>query len=431
MGMVIANGRLINPVSAIDGNFDLRIEDGRIVRIDTQIAPEARDEVLDATGLCVVPGLVDLHVHFRDPGQTHKETIETGSAAAAAGGFTTVCAMPNTVPVADCPEIIVDVQERAKECGLCRVYQVGAITKGMQGRELVDFKAMTAAGCKAFSEDGKSVMNSQLMREALQQAAALGVPIFSHCEDIDLVQGGVMNAGERARSLGLPGITNAVENIIAARDIMLCEECDAKLHLCHCSTQETVDLVWDAKMKGIRVSGEVTPHHFLLTESNIPDAGCAEYKMNPPLRTREDVAELVWGLANNIMDVISTDHAPHTAEEKAKGFLEAPFGIVGLETSFPLAFTHLVGTGQLSLSQLIAKMSINPSKVLGIDRGDLSVGKAADITLFDPKEEYVIHAKDFHGKATNMPYEGRKVAGRIKYTILEGRITYHDSKADE
>ena len=386
--------------------------------------------MIDASGLCVIPGLIDLHVHFRDPGQTHKETIETGSAAAAAGGYTTVCAMPNTTPVADCVEIISDVQKRAEECGLCRVYQVGSITKGMKGEELVDFEAMVKSGCKAFSEDGKSVKSSFLMREALRRTAALSVPVLSHCEDIELVCGGVMNAGKRAEELGLCGISNAVENIIAARDIMLSEETGAKLHLCHCSTQETVDFVWDAKMKGISVSGEVTPHHFLLTEDDIPDASAASYKMNPPLRTREDVDELVWGLANNIMDVISTDHAPHTAEEKSGGFLKAPFGIVGLETAFPLAYTYLVEPGHLTLNQLVAKMSINPAKVLGIDRGDLSVGKAADITIFAPDEEYEIHAEDFHGKSQNMPYEGRVVKGRIKYTILEGRITYNDSKAE-
>ncbi len=430
MATIIQRGRVINPVSGVDGIYDVRIVDGIIDKIEPHIEPEPEDELIPADGYCVAPGFVDLHVHFRDPGLTHKETVETGSHAAACGGFTTVCAMPNTVPPADNPSIVIDVQKRAQECGFCNVYQVGSLTKGMKGEELVDFEAMVEAGCRAFSEDGKSVMSSRLMRNALKKTAALSVPVFSHCEDIELVEGGVMNAGKRAAELGLPGISNSVENIIAARDIMLAEETGAKLHLCHCSTKETVDFVWDAKMKGLAVSGEVTPHHFLLTEDDIPGADAAEYKMNPPLRTKEDVDELVWGLANNIMDVIATDHAPHTEEEKKGGFLKAPFGIVGLETAFPLAYTTLVAGGHLTLSQLIAKMSTNPAKVLGIDRGDLSVGKKADITIFDPNGDYVISAKDFQGKSKNMPYEGHKVCGRIKYTILEGRITYHDSKAD-
>ena len=429
MGIVIQNGRLINPLSGQDEVCDLRIEEDKVAAVDKRIFAGARDEVIDARGCCVIPGLIDLHVHFRDPGQTHKEDVESGSRAAAAGGFTTVCAMPNTSPVVDEPELVADVQARAAAYGRCRVFQAGAITKGMRGEELVDFEAMVQAGCRAFSEDGKSVMNARLMRHALRRTAALGVPVLDHCEDIDLVEGGVMNAGERAKELGLPGITNTVENCIAARDIMLAEETGAKLHLCHCSTQESVDLVWDAKMKGLAVSGEVCPHHFLLTDADIPDADATFYKMNPPLRSKDDVDELIWGLANNVMDVISTDHAPHTIEEKAKGFAGAPFGIVGLETALALTYTHLVQTGILTMQQMIAKMSINPAKVLGIDRGDISVGKTADITIFDPRELYEIHAEDFKGRAVNMPYEGRVVSGRVKYTILEGRVTY-DPEAD-
>ena len=430
MGIVIKNGHLVNPMTSIDGAYDLRIEDGRIAQIAEDIDATSDDEVIDAKGCFVVPGLIDLHVHFRDPGQTDKEDVESGSRAAAAGGFTTVCAMPNTSPVADSPEIVSYVQDKAKAYGKCRVFQVGAITKGMQGEELVDFAAMVEAGCKAFSEDGKSVMSSRLMRNAMRQTARLGVPILDHCEDIELVEGGVMNAGERAGELGLPGITNTVENVIASRDIMLAEETGAKLHLCHCSTQETVDLVWDAKMKGLKVSGEVCPHHFLLTDADIPDADAAEYKMNPPLRTQADVDELIWALSDNIMDVISTDHAPHTAEEKAKGMRDAPFGIVGLETALPLIYTHLVKTGILTMRQFVAKTSVNPAKVLGIDRGDISEGKVADVTIFDPRALYEIHAADFKGKAKNMPYEGRSVYGKVMYTILEGKVSYYDSETD-
>lgn len=424
MGMIIRNGHVINPVTQTDGAFDLRVENGIVAEMAEWIEAKPRDEEINAGGCYVIPGLIDLHVHLRDPGFTEKEDLDSGTAAAVAGGFTTICAMPNTSPVADDPSVICDVQNRADALGRCKVYQIGSITRGMQGKELVDFDAMVAAGCKGFSEDGRSVMNSRLMRHAMQNTARLSVPILDHCEDIDLVEGGVMNAGDRARELGLPGITNAVENCIAARDIMLAEETGARLHICHCSTQELVDLVWDAKMRDAKVSGEVCPHHFVLTDADIPDAMAAQYKMNPPLRSREDVDELIWGLANNVMDVISTDHAPHTAEEKAGGFLKAPFGIVGLETALALTYTYLVRTQQMTLSQMVAKMSINPAHVLGIDRGNIAVGKTADITVFDPGEEYEIHASAFHGRAANMPYEGMKVYGRVRYTISEGRVIF-------
>ena len=424
MALLIRNGRVVNPLAGMDGAFDLYLKDGKVEKIGNGLDAKEGDEVIDALGCFVIPGLIDLHVHFRDPGQTYKEDVQSGSLAAAAGGFTSVCAMPNTVPVADNPSIIEDVQKRAKDFGKCNVYQVGSITKGMQGEELVDFDAMVAAGCRAFSEDGKSVMNAGLMREAMKSAERLGVAILDHCEDANLVCGGVMNYGEKSKKLNLPGITNSVENVIAARDIMLAEETGVRLHLCHCSTEESVDLIWDAKVKGAKVSGEVCPHHFLLTDADIPSADDALYKMNPPLRSREDVDELVWGLSNNIMDVISTDHAPHTLEEKAKGFIGAPFGIVGLETSLALAYTYLVKTKIITIGQMIAKMSINPAKVLGIDRGDISEGKVADITIFDPHTAYIIKGEDFKGKARNMPYEGREVYGKVKYTILEGKVTY-------
>ncbi len=422
MGILIQGGHIVNPVTKTDGIFDLRIEDGRIVAMEAKLWPEAGDEVMDASGKYVLPGFVDMHVHFRDPGLTHKEDIASGSAAAAAGGFTGVCAMPNTLPPADCGEAISYARKKAGEAGLCTVYQVGAITKGMAGKELSDIDGMADAGCIALSEDGKSVMDSSLLRAAMRKTAANGMVILSHCEDINLVEGGVMNGGEAARRLGLKGITNAVENIIEARDIMLAEETGAKLHLCHCSTKESVDFLRDAKAKGICVSGEVCPHHFTLTEDDIPSADDANYKMNPPLRTKEDRDALRKGLAEGILEVIATDHAPHTAEEKSKGFNGAPFGIVGLETAAALAYTELVKSGLLTLSQMVEKMSVNPSRILGIDRGDISVGKVADLVIFDTNEEYGIHAADFKGKAGNMPYEGRRVFGKVVATIYNGRV---------
>lgn len=423
MSLLIKNGHIINPATNTEGIFDLLVEGNQVTKIEENIAEEAAEQVLDASGCFVFPGFIDLHVHFRDPGLTHKEDIETGSKAAARGGVTTVVTMPNTKPVADNAEVIRYVHDKAKEVGLTHVLQVGAITKGMQGKELADIEEMIAAGIPAISEDGKSVMDSNLYREAMKIVAKAGIPVLAHCEDINLVDGGVINQGEKSKAMGVKGISNAVENIIAARDIMLAEETGAKLHLCHCSTKETVELVRDGKAKGIAVSGEVCPHHFTLTDEDIVE-GDSNYKMNPPLRSREDVDKLKEGLKEGIMEAISTDHAPHTKEEKVSDFSKAPFGIVGLETSAALTYTELVLGGYLTPIGMAEKMSYNPAKILGIDKGDISPNHVADITIFDPRETYEIHGADFVGKSANMPFEGRKVTGRVVATILDGRIVY-------
>lgn len=423
MSLLIKNGLIINPATNTEGIFDLLVEGNQVTKIEENIAEEAAEQVLDASGCFVFPGFIDLHVHFRDPGLTHKEDIETGSKAAARGGVTTVVTMPNTKPVADNAEVIRYVHDKAKEVGLTHVLQVGAITKGMQGKELADIEEMIAAGIPAISEDGKSVMDSNLYREAMKIVAKAGIPVLAHCEDINLVDGGVINQGEKSKAMGVKGISNAVENIIAARDIMLAEETGAKLHLCHCSTKETVDLVRDGKAKGIAVSGEVCPHHFTLTDEDIVE-GDSNYKMNPPLRSREDVDKLKEGLKEGVMEAISTDHAPHTKEEKVSDFSKAPFGIVGLETSAALTYTELVLGGYLTPMGMAEKMSYNPAKILGIDKGDISPNHVADITIFDPRETYEIHGADFVGKSANMPFEGRKVTGRVVATILDGRIVY-------
>ena len=428
MGILIKDGHVVNPADGTDGIFDLRIADGIVSALGKGLAAEPFDEVINAAGKYVVPGFIDMHVHFRDPGQTHKADIATESAAAAAGGYTGVCAMPNTTPPVDDGAAIAYVTDKAKETGLCRVYQVGAITRGMAGKELSDIDGMHAAGCIALSEDGKSVMNSALLRAAMKRAVQRDMIIMSHCEDIALVEGGVMNAGATARHLGLKGITNAVENVIAARDIMLAEETGARLHLCHCSTKESVDFLRDAKAKGIRVSGEVCPHHFTLTEDDIPSAEDANYKMNPPLRSKKDRDALRQGLKEGFLDVISTDHAPHTAEEKAGGFTGAPFGIVGMETAAALAYTELVEGGVLTFSEMIEKMSYRPARLLQLDRGDISVGKPADVVIFDTEETYEIHASYLKGKAKNMTYEGRRVKGKVKMTILDGKVVYREER---
>ncbi|SFH72754.1 dihydroorotase [Pseudobutyrivibrio sp. OR37] len=423
MSLIIKNGRVLNPPTGTDEILDIKIDGNIISAISADIVPVFSDEVIDAKGCYVFPGFIDMHVHFRDPGQTAKEDIETGSKAAARGGVTTVLAMPNTKPVVDNPELVNYVHEKGKSVGLTRVLQVGSVTKGMEGKELSDLEGMIKAGIPAISEDGKSVMDSGLYREAMKIVAKANVPVLAHCEDINLVQGGVMNMGAKSDFMGEKGISNAVENIIEARDIMLAEETNATLHLCHCSTKESYDILKEAKARGIKVSGEVCPHHFTLTEDDIVP-GDGNYKMNPPVRTKEDREALRRGLAEGVFEVISTDHAPHTAEEKAKGFA-SPFGIVGLETSASLTYSELVLSGLISPLQMAALMSSNPARILGFEQlGDLSVGKNADVTIFNPNAEYEIHAADFAGKSKNMPYEGRKVQGKVVTTIFEGNVVY-------
>ncbi|MBQ7148462.1 MAG: dihydroorotase [Pseudobutyrivibrio sp.] len=423
MSLIIKNGRVLNPPTNTDEILDIKIDGNIISAVEADIVPVSFDTVIDAKGCFVFPGLIDMHVHFRDPGQTAKEDVETGSKAAARGGFTTVLAMPNTKPVVDNPELVNYVHDKAKKVGLTRVLQVGSVTKGMEGKELSDLQGMIEAGIPAISEDGKSVMDSGLYREAMKIVASADIPVLAHCEDINLVQGGVMNLGSKSESLGEKGISNAVENIIEVRDIMLAQETGATLHLCHCSTKESYDIIKEAKENGVKVSGEVCPHHFTLTEDDIAP-GDGNYKMNPPVRTREDRDKLRQGLAEGIFEVISTDHAPHTAEEKSKGFA-SPFGIVGLETSASLTYTELVLSGLITPLTMAAYMSSNPARILGReDLGDISVGKAADITIFDPTVSYEIHADDFVGKSKNMPYEGRHVQGRVTTTIFGGEIVY-------
>ena len=442
MILLIKNGQVINPATQTNEVLDLLVEDGKVKEMAAGITKQA-DRVIDAKGCYVMPGFIDLHVHLRDPGQTQKETIETGSRAAAHGGYTTILAMPNTKPVVDNPDVVKYVHNKAKAVGVVNVLQVGAVTKGQQGKELADIRGMYEAGIPAISEDGKSVMNSELYREAMEIAAELGIPVLAHCEDINLVNGGVINADTHAKELGLKGITNSVEDIIVARDIMLSGDTGAKLHLCHCSTKDSVKMVRYAKMEHMKVTAEVCPHHFTLTSDDIhkiepsihqekkvaieADAD-TNYKMNPPLRSKEDVQALKEGLRDNVMDVISTDHAPHTFEEKNTSMRKAPFGIVGLETAACLTYTELVLQGYLTPMQMAEKMSYNPAQVIGLDKGDIQPGKVADIVIFDPEETYVIDKNQFASKGRNTPFDGRKVTGKVKMTIVGGRISYEEQR---
>ena len=425
MKTLIKNGLLLDPANNINEQYDLLINDDLIDLIDKNIDESRADKVIDAKGCFVMPGFIDLHVHLREPGYEHKETIETGVKAAARGGFTTICAMPNTSPVVDCKEVVLQIQNKANKLNSVNVLQIGAVTKGQKGEELADIEGMIECNIPAISEDGKSVMNSNLYREAMKIAAKNNIPVFAHCEDINLVNGGVMNADNNAKRLSMRGISNAVEDIIVARDILLAKETNARLHLCHCSTKDSVVMIEQAKKEGLKVSAEVCPHHFCLTSDDIKTDD-ANYKMNPPLRTKADVLALIDGLKNGIIDCIATDHAPHHADEKAQSMNKAPFGIVGLETAAALTYTKLVKTNILTPLQMAEKMSYNPAKVLGIDKGNLAKSKVADIVIFDPECEYNIDVNTFESKGKNTPFDGWRVNGKVKFTLVAGKIVYKE-----
>ena len=434
---LIKNGYVIDPASAVEGYYDVLIDGSVIGMVQEKLSEEALQQqakkkdttltVIDAAGHYIMPGFIDLHVHLREPGYEYKETIVTGAKAAAAGGYTTICPMPNTKPVTDSADRIRQILEKAEREATVNILPIGAITLGQDGSELTDFKAMKSAGAVALSEDGKSVMDSALYMEGMRQAAYDQIPIFAHCEDKQLVGRGVINAGKKAKQLGLPGISNAVEDVITARDILMAKESGARLHLCHISTKDSVGMLSLAKKEGLPVTGEVCPHHFTLSEDDIKSDD-ANYKMNPPLRKPEDVEALKKALQDGVVDVIATDHAPHSAEEKARSMVEAPFGIVGSETAFALGMTELVEKGYLTPAQLVEKMSVNPARILGIDRGCLSVGKIADLVIADPSQEYAIDKSSFLSKGKNTPFHGYKVKGRVIATFVAGNRVYQYSK---
>ncbi|MCI8410533.1 MAG: dihydroorotase [Lachnospiraceae bacterium] len=427
MKTIIKNGHILDPSTNMDETADICIEDGIIAKIGKNIEEKDVDEVILAEGKYVMPGFIDLHVHFREPGFEYKETIQTGAMAAARGGYTSVAPMPNTKPVIDSKEMVEWLLKKEKEESLVHLLPVGAVTKGQVGMELADIKGMAEAGARALSEDGKSVMDILVYLEGMKAAKENNLVVLAHCEDKNLVRGGVMNAGAKAEEFGLKGITNAVEDVITARDIFLANETGVRLHLCHCSTKDSVAMIKLAKEAGYAVSGEVCPHHFTLADEDIP-CDNSNYKMNPPLRSRADVEALKKGLQEGIMEVISTDHAPHSAEEKAKSMTESPFGIVGLETAFCLSVTELVEQGYLSKMQLVEKMSYNPAKIIGVDKGQLVEGKVADIVIADFNEEYTIDVSKFVSKGKNTPFAGKKVKGRVYQTIVDGKVIYDYTK---
>lgn len=428
MGFLLKGGYLIDPASNKEGIYDVLVVGEHVAQVEPQIqVTDETIQVINCEGKYIMPGFIDLHVHLREPGFEYKETIQTGTLAAAAGGFTSICPMPNTNPAIDTKEQVTFVLKKAKEEGVVNVLPVGAVSLGQKGDTLANIKELMEAGVIAISEDGKSVMDTHLYYQGMKEAARLGIPVFAHCEDKSLVRDGVVNEGDKAKELGLPEISNAVEDIITARDIFLSKASGAHLHLCHISTGDSVKMLAMAKDEGLSVTGEACPHHFILTDEDIPGDD-ANYKMNPPLRSNRDVEIILKGLREDIIDVIATDHAPHSEEEKRESMKESPFGIVGLETAFSLTWTALVKTGVITPRQMVEKMSVNPAKIIGIDKGSLDVGKVADIVIADPEKVYTIDKEKFFSKGKNTPFHGKEVVGQISYTFVGGKLVYQYHK---
>lgn len=418
MRLLLRNVRLIDPSQEVEETCDLLLEDGKVARRGLHLSAEGA-EVIDGTGLVAAPGLVDMHVHLRDPGLTYKEDLYSGCRAAAAGGVTSLLAMPNTKPAMDSPETVRDLLERAQTADAA-VYTAACVTKDLQGEERTDWKALKEAGAIALSDDGRPVVNTRRLLEALEQAPGLGLVVTAHCEDLYLAAGGLMHEGEVSRKLGVPGIPAAAEDCGTAREIAAAASLGAPIHICHVSTKGSVELIRDAKARGVRVTAETCPHYLLLTDQAL-ESQDADYRMNPPLRTEEDRLALIEGLLDGTLDAIATDHAPHSPEEKAD-FFKAPNGSIGMETSLAATLTAL--QGKLSLSEILEKMSVNPARILGIPGGTLREGTNADVVLFDPEKEWVVDPEKLHGKSKNTPFKGRKLKGKVVLTIFRGRVVY-------
>lgn len=422
MRILIKNGHVIDPVNNLDDVMDVYIEKGIIEEIGTDLdLSGVETEVIDATGKIVAPGLLDMHVHLREPGFEYKEDIESGTSSAAMGGFTSVACMPNTNPVIDCAAMVEYITSKAKSVGKVNVYPIGTISKAQNGEELSEIGELKFAGAVAISDDGKGVVSASLMRKAMQYAAMFDIAVISHCEDMSLIEGGVVNEGFMSTTMGLRGITPAAEEVMIAREIILAENENVPVHIAHVSTKGGVQLIRDAKARGVKVTCETCPHYFTLTDRAIEGFN-TNAKMNPPLRGEADVAAIIQGLKDGTIDVIATDHAPHHIDEKNCEFALAANGIVGLETALPLSIKYLVKTGVITINELIAKMSINPARILGLNKGSLSLNKPADIVIFDQDEEYTIDVSKFASKSKNSPFDGYKVCGKVYYTIVEGKI---------
>ena len=420
--ILIKNGRLVNPATNTDEVMDVAIENGKVLKVEKGIEDNGFEKVIDAAGKIVAPGLIDVHVHFRDPGFEHKEDLLTGSASAAKGGFTTVVCMANTKPVVDSVEVLNYVQNKAELVPI-NIVQAAAITKGFLGKELVDMKTLKEAGALGFTDDGLPINDTALVMKAMEMAKELDVPLSFHEEDPSLIGNPGVNAGEVAKELGLVGAPNVAEDVMVARDCMMAMKTGAKVDIQHISSGNSVDMVRFAKQHGARVYAEASPHHFTLTEDAVREHKTFA-KMNPPLRTAWDRDKIIEGLKDNTIEIIATDHAPHTTEEKTGEFQNCPSGIIGLETSLALGIMSLVNAGHLTYLQLMEKMSVKPAELYNLDTANIAEGKTADIVIFDPNEKWI--AGDYASKAENTPFTGMEMTGKVKYTICNGRLAYED-----
>jgi dihydroorotase len=418
MKLLIKNGRIFDGKSATSRVSDILIEDGIIIEIENEI-DSTGCEIIDAKEMYVLPGLVDAHCHLRDPGFEYKEDIESGTRSAAKGGFTSIACMPNTNPVLDNEAMIMYILNKAKTDGIVNVYPIGAVSKGLKGEELSEIGEIKFAGAVALSDDGRPVNNSALMKKAMQYASMFDITIISHCEDLDLVDEGLMNEGYYSSILGLKGNPAPAEEVMIARDLILAEYTKATVHIAHVSTELGIDLIRNAKRRGVNVTAETCPHYFSLTEQACEGFN-TNAKVNPPLRTQKDVEAIIEGLKDGTIDIISTDHAPHHIDEKNVEFKLAANGMVGFETAFPLAITYLVKPGHLTIEELVNKMCVNPSKMLGLNKGTIEVGKSADILIFDINEQYTVDTSTFESKSKNSPFNGFVLYGQPQYTIVNG-----------
>lgn len=424
MKLLIQQGRLVDPVGGIGGVMDVLVENGKIAVIGSDLR-DSEAQVIDARGMVVCAGLVDMHVHLREPGLEYKETVATGCAAAVAGGFTSVAPMANTKPVTDSPEVISYVLDKAVQAGLAHVFPIGAVSVGQKGQALTDAEALKKAGAVALSDDGVPVQNANLLRDAMILARRHDLTILSHCEDADMVGNRAVNEGRISRQLRIDGRPAIAEELQVARDAMLAEETGAAVHICHISTAKSVALVRRYKKKGVQITCETCPQYFTLTEDEILTKGTLA-RINPPLRTRADVEAIIEGLKDGTIDVIATDHAPHSEEEKARPLTEAPSGMVGLETALGVTLTGLYHSGEMGLSDILRKMTINPACILRIPKGRLSIGADGDLVIFDPEEKWTVDPERFHSKGRNTPLGGVELQGRVKYTIVGGRVVYQN-----
>ena len=423
MKLLLKNGTIINYANKFQEGADLLIENEKIKKIEKNIA-ETADRIIDCTGLYIMPGMIDMHCHLREPGGEHKETIETGSNSAIKGGFTTICPMPNTKPTPDSAIILSEIIEKAKKVAKCNVLPYSSVTKGEKGEELVNFEEQKQAGAIAFSDDGMPVENARMIREAMIKANDIGSFISEHCEEKS-VSSGAINAGKVAEELNVEGVLPEAEEIMAARDIVIAETNNLHTHICHISTKTSVSTIRSAKQRGVKVTCETCPHYYSFTQEEVLKKG-TNAKMNPPLREEKDKQAIIEGLKDGTIDCIVTDHAPHTEEEKSKELSKAPNGIIGFETALAATITNLVDKNEITLLDMCKLMSYNPAKLLKIDRGDISEGKIADITIFDKDQEYIYQKEDIVSKSKNTPFIGEKIKGRVKYTIVSGNVVYED-----